>query len=372
MSSSPSSAAAESLRGGGGRDGGFPSWRAPAPEGNYLVKVEGRGGGRVWAESRRLMLELPGEGRAGAASFAVNVRSPRLDPVPPNAPGGSEVALGAEESASPDWDGALSLSFQGSWEVESVEAAPAAMPTLYLAGDSTVTDQASGPYASWGQMLPRFIGPGLAVANHAASGETLKSFISSLRLAKVLERMGEGDYLLVQFGHNDQKREWPQTYVEAGTTYKAYLRAYVAEARQRGAIPILATSPQRRRFGPGGRAENTHGPYPDAVRELAAEEGLLLVDFEAASRCLYEALGPERSREAFAVPGDETHHGPYGAYELAKYAASVLLSSGLPLAGEIRPGLGLERYDPARPGDPSDAPRLEGARAAFSGAPKGS
>jgi lysophospholipase L1-like esterase len=362
--------AAEALRGGFSR--GFSQgcdesallWTAPAAEGNYLVTVAcapAAGGDAcpgpraVWAESRRLMLELPGGGDCGAAqaSFAVNVRSPLLDPVPPNAPGGSEVALAEDERLSPDWDSILSLSFSGDWAPASVDVRPTRVPTLYLAGDSTVTDQASGPYASWGQMLPRFFGPGLAVANHAHSGETLKSFISSLRLAKVLERMVPGDYLLIQFGHNDQKSGWPQTYAEAGSTYKAYLRAYIAEARLRGATPILATSPQRRRFGPDGRNENTHGPYPDAVRALAVEEGLALVDLEKASRAFYEALGPERSRLAFGVAGDETHHGPYGAYELAKYAASALGLSGLSLASELRPALGLGDYDPSCPGDPA-------------------
>jgi len=294
------------------------------------------------------------EARAGETArrtIAVNVRDRRLAPVPPNAPGGREVALGADESGSRDWDGALCLEFGGRAPgAASVEAVPADLPTLYLAGDSTVADQPGPAYASWGQALTLFLGPGIAVANHARSGETLKSFISSHRLAKVLERMREGDYLLVQFGHNDQKREWPQTYAEAGTTYLAYLRAYLAEARLRGATPILATSPQRRSFGPDGRVRNTHGDYPDAVRALAREEGLVLVDLESASRRLYEALGPELSRAAFAVPGDETHHGPYGARQLAKYVAAVLRSSGLGLAREVSSSLG--DYDPARPDDP--------------------
>jgi lysophospholipase L1-like esterase len=180
--------------------------------------------------------------------------------------------------------------------------------------------------------------------------------------------MRAGDYLLVQFGHNDQKREWPQTYVEAGTTYKAYLRAYIAEARQRGATPILATPPQRRRFGSGGRVENGHGAYPDAVRELAAEEGLVLVDIEEASRSLYEALGPERSRLAFAVAGDETHHGPYGAGQLAKYVARALRDSGLPLARWASPES--YGYDASRPDAPPAAPGPDGRPA--SPRPRGS
>ncbi len=330
------------------------SFEAELPEGNYraTLTLGGPSSTTVWAETRRLMLEeLPlGPGETLRRAIALNVRSHRLAPPPPNAPGGREVVLNEGERGSPDWDGKLSLGFEGSapsvLDVE-LQAAPE-LPTLYLAGDSTVADQAAAPYASWGQILPRFLGPEIAVANHAESGETLKSFISSLRLAKVLERMRGGDYFLIQFGHNDQKREWPQTYADASGSFKAYLRAYIAEARLRDATPILATPPQRRRFGPDGRVENTHGPYPDAVRELAVEEGLVLVDLDAASRALYEALGPESSRRAFAVAGDETHHGLYGAKELAKCVALALRGSALPLAAWVSPDLG--PYDPSRPG----------------------
>jgi lysophospholipase L1-like esterase len=348
----PSTLVGRAVKGGRG-------WIAAAPEGNYRLSIELKPASpadsraTIWAESRRLMLEglRPGEHR----TIAVNVRSSRLDPVPANAPGGCEVGLSAAEKASPDWDGLLSIDSGNAACPISVTAEPADIPTLYLAGDSTVTDQAEGPYASWGQMIPRFLGDGIAVANHAQSGETLKSFMTGLRLAKVLERMRQGDYLLIQFCHNDQKSEWLQTYAESGTTYKAYLRAYIAEARLRGATPILATSPQRRKFGADGRILNTHGAYPDAMREVAAEEGLVLVDFEAASRGLYEALGVEGSRAAFGVVGDETHHSFYGAYQLAKYAAVVLRGSGLPLASLVSSDLG--DYEPSRPDDPASAPR---------------
>jgi len=337
------------------------TWSAPAAEGNYLVRIalgdpEGPSSTDVLSGTRRLMLEgvaVPAGGREERA-IAVNVRSPGLAPPPPNAPGGARVLLAEEEEGSPGWQPRIALSFEGrAPAVLAVEAEPADLPTLYLAGDSTVADQPGPMYASWGQMLPLFLGPGIAVANHARSGETLKSFISSLRLAKVLERMRPGDYFLVQFCHNDQKKEWPQTYAEAGSTYEAYLRAYIEEARARLATPILATAPQRRRLGPDGRARNTHGPYPDAVRELASREGLVLVDLEAASRSLYEALGPELSRAAFAVSGDETHHGLYGARQLAKFVARELGRSGLPLAACADPAVSL--YDPARPDPPPGA-----------------
>jgi len=227
------------------------------------------------------------------------------------------------------------------------------VPTIFLIGDSTVCDQSREPFNSWGQMLPRWFKPTIAVANHAESGETLKSFITELRLDKVLSLMKRGDFLFIQFGHNDEKQSWPQTYVEAHTTYKAYLKAYVAEARLRGATPILVTPVQRRQFGPDGKIRNSHGDYPAAVREVAAEEKVALVDLSAASSTFYEALGPAKAPLAFSGFGerrDPTHHDNYGAYELAKCVIASVQAAKLDLAPFIVddfPG-----YDPAHPDDP--------------------
>jgi len=127
------------------------------------------------------------------------------------------------------------------------------IPTVFIAGDSTVTDSARA-HRELGQMLPRFFKPGVAVANHAESGETLKSFITGLRLDKILSQMKKGDYLFMQFGHNDMKVNWPQTYVEPFTTHKQYLKVFIAEARRRGAIPVLVTPMQRRNFDDRGRS----------------------------------------------------------------------------------------------------------------------
>src|SRR6185295_9402049 len=106
-------------------------------------------------------------------------------------------------------------------------------------------------------------------------------------------------YLFIQFGHNDQKKQWPQTYAEAHTTYAAYLRTFIAEARLRGATPVLVTSMQRRLFDAEGKIRNTHGDYPSVVRELAAAEHLALIDLDRMGTVFYEALGPEKSALAF-------------------------------------------------------------------------
>jgi len=330
------------------------------PEGNYRVTVTfgdaaATSANTVKAESRQLLLESlatkPGE--FVTRTFTVNVRNASLPPPPQNAPGGTAVLLNPREVGLLRWDDKLTLEFNGAApRIRSVEIAPApAAPTVFIAGDSTVTDQPFEPAAGWGQMLPRFLKPEIAVANHAESGETLKSFLSELRLAKILSQMKAGDFLFIQFGHNDEKKQWPQTYVEARTTYKAYLRALIAEARLRGATPILVTSMQRRTFDEHGKIKNTHGNYPAAVRELAAEEKVALVDLDRASTAFYEALGPARAPLAFSAGGkDATHHDNYGGYQLAKVVAQALRDAGPELAALVSPDF--NGFDPAHPDAP--------------------
>lgn len=331
------------------------------PEGTYRVTVtfgaaDAASDNTVKVESRQLLLEgvttRPGE--FVTRSFLVNTRTPALKPPPPFAPGGTTVLLNEREQGILRWDDRLTLEFNGAApHVAQVVILPAPeAPVLYVLGDSTVTDQPSGDYSSWAQMLPRFLDGQVAVANHAESGETLKSFLTELRLAKVLSTLKAGDTVLMQFGHNDQKSNWPQTYVEPHTTWPAYLRAYVAEIKLRGATPVLVTSMERRTFNDADRIRTTHGDYPAAVREVAAAEGVTLIDLQPASVALYEALGPSRSKLAFANGGkDGTHHSFYGGYELARAVAQALLKSGLPIAQHVLPSVGT--YDPRHPGDPT-------------------
>jgi lysophospholipase L1-like esterase len=342
-------------------DGARPFYFSVAvPEGNYRVTITFGGDEAadttVRAESRQLMLEhvlVPGGGST-TREFLVNVRSPRLPPPPANAPGGRTVLLNEREVGLLRWDEKLTLEFTGpSPRVRVITVTPAPkVTTVFLAGDSTVTDQPTEPAASWGQMLPRFLGAKVAVANHAESGETLKSFLSELRLAKILSQIRPGDYLFIQFGHNDEKQQWPQTYVAADTTYRAYLRAYIAEARLRGATPVLVTSMQRRTFDDAGRIRNTHGSYPDAVRTVAREENVALIDLDRMSVAFYEALGPAVAPQAFSQGGrDSTHHSNYGAYELAKCVVQGLRDAGLPLAGSV--AADVPAFDPAQPDAPT-------------------
>ncbi len=322
------------------------------PEGNWRVTVT-LGGSRaatttIKAEARRLMLDrvATARGQRVTRSFVVNTRTALLAPPPENAPGGTTVRLKPREAGSPTWDDRLTLELLGDAAVSQVRIEPTQVPTLYLVGDSTVTDQTAEPAASWGQMLPAFLDANVAVANHAESGETLKSFLTELRLNKALSAMKPGDFLFIQFGHNDQKAQWPQTYVEAATTYRAYLRAYIAEARRRGAQPVLVTSPERRNFDAAGRIKPTLADYPAAVRAVAAEENVPLIDLNAMSVAMYEALGPERSPLAFNDGGaDRTHHNNYGAWLLARGVAEGIRAQLPALAGHVV----AERFDPARP-----------------------
>jgi len=342
------------------------------PEGNYRVTLTlGDGSGpsiaTVKAESRRLMLEKV---ETDAGSFAtpaiiVNVRNSKVLPPPENAPGGDHVELNDREQGVLHWDDKLTLEFgNAAPKIAAVEIAKVDdLPTIFLAGDSTVTDQTRPPTTSWGQMLTRFFKPEIAVANHAESGETLKSFVTSLRLDKILGDVKAGDYLFLQFGHNDMKENWPQTYVEPFTTYKAYLKTFIAEARRRGVTPVLITSMHRRNFDSNGKIRNTLGDFPEAVRQAAREEDVALIDLHAMSAAFYEALGPEKSPLAFGAGGrDATHHSSYGAYELARCVVEGIKAAKLDLAKHLVSDV--PAFDPAHPDMPEAfrvpaSPRLE-------------
>jgi lysophospholipase L1-like esterase len=322
------------------------------PEGNYNVSVTlgDRAEGTtttVKAESRRLMLERvetkPGE--FATRTFTVNIRTPRI------ASGGS-VKLKGREQGVLHWDDKLTLEFNDSRPcLCALEITPADDAiTVYLAGDSTVTDQPREPWNSWGQMLPRFFKPGVAVANHAESGEALRSFVGANRLEKILSTIRPGDYLFVQFGHNDQKERGEG--VGAFTTYHASLLQFISEVRRRGAMPVLITPVNRRTFDADGKITNSLGDYPEAVRRTAREENVPLIDLNAMSKPFYEALGPEGSKKAFV---DNTHHNNYGSYELARCIVEGMKQAKLGLARNLVDDL--PPFDPSHP-DPVEKFRL--------------
>jgi lysophospholipase L1-like esterase len=324
------------------------SFSAVVPEGNYDVAVTlfGVEGSKatIKAETRRLMVEsaTPPVGKTQTLHFTVNVRRPEIA-------GGDRVHLKTRELNSRTWDDKLTLQFSGSHPcVSEIEIKPVTdAVTVYLAGDSTVTDQSGSPYSSWGQMLPRFLKPGVAVANYAESGLALKSFIAENRLAKIQSVIESGDYLFVQFGHNDQKDKS----ADAGA-YKSYtvlLKKMVAAARDAGAQPVLVTPVSRRSFK-GDKIVSNLGDFPQAVRDVAKSEGVPLIDLNAQSIAFYEALGPQESGKAFALT-DHTHHNDYGSYELAKCIVTGIIADKLGVAKFVVDDW--KTFDPAHP-DPVD------------------
>lgn len=332
------------------------------PEGNYRVKVvlgneKDRSVTTVKSESRRLMLEniMTDPGEYAEHTFVVNIRNTLIGD-------NDSVRIKPREVGKLIWDNKLTLEFNGkNPSVASIEIDKAnELPTIFLAGNSTVVDEANEPWCGWGQVFPRFLKPTIAVANYAESGEAANTFVSSKRFAKLLTQMKEGDYLIIEFGHNDQK----QTGEGKGpfTSYKNDLKYLVDEARSKGATPVLVTPMHRRRFDEDGKVINTHGNYPAAMKQLADEEGVYLIDLNNMSATLYEAWGVEGSKRAFVhYPAgtfpdqekpleDNTHFNPYGGYQIAQCILRGIVDNHIPLEDYIIDEF--KGFDPASPDDP--------------------
>ncbi|MCP1182070.1 rhamnogalacturonan acetylesterase [Paenibacillus sp. 1781tsa1] len=235
--------------------------------------------------------------------------------------------------------GRLRLSFSGpAPRINALEITLANQTmTVFLAGDSTVTDQPESgyPYCGWGQLLPAQFKHDVAVDNHAQSGRSSRSFINEGRLSAILERIKPEDFLFIQFGHNDEKPD-PERGTDPFTTYKEYLKKYIDAAREAKARPVLITPVHRRYFADDGTLTDTHGDYIIAVRELAEEEGVPLIDLAERSRLLFEQAGVEATKDDFmwVLPGeyvnfpsgveDNTHFQERGARRLAQQVAEAI------------------------------------------------
>ena len=338
------------------------------PDGNYKVTLTIGSKKRdanttVRAESRRLFLEniATKKGEQQTLTFVVNKRDDII-----RSESGEETDRVKTAGRSPmTWDDKLTLEITGSAPAVSditIQPADSDITTVYLCGNSTVVDQDREPWASWGQMITRWFDTGVAIANYAESGRRLNSFTAENRLKKILSLIKPGDYLLVEFGHNDQKEKTPG----AGAYYNfAYqLKLFVDEARLRGAIPVFCTPTQRRFFDQDGHIQETHGDYPDAMREVAKRESVPVIELHDMTRTLFETLGTEGSKQALVhypagtFPGqteplaDNTHFNPYGAYEVACMVAQAIRDLQLPLAEHLLPDF--DSYNPSRPHNPAD------------------
>ncbi|TBL70777.1 rhamnogalacturonan acetylesterase [Paenibacillus thalictri] len=221
------------------------------------------------------------------------------------------------------------------------------MMRICMAGDSTMADYPDdqAPMAGWGQMLPLFLQGEVTVVNAARCGRSSRSFIAEGWLDPLLGQLAPGDVLIVGFAHNDQKQD--ERFTEPQTTYRVYLTRYVEGAKQRGAYPVLVTPVQRRHFNQEGQLQQTHGDYPGAIRELAAEMAVPVIDLLPLTERLYREMGPENSKELFVwlKPGehpnypegleDNTHFNEYGARCIAGLAAKEMVKLGPPLADYI-------------------------------------
>jgi lysophospholipase L1-like esterase len=314
------------------------------PDGNYRITIKfgdhkTASDNTVFAELRRLMVEHvhTDAGKFVTRSFLVNVRQPAI-------PGGGAVRLNDREKTAEAWawDNRLTLEFNGAHPaVASIKIEPVNVPVLYLMGDSTVCDQPREPFNSWGQMITRWIKPEMVVSNQAESGESVAGALSRGRLDKIWAVMKKGDSLFMQFGHNDMKSSAP----DALERYTNDLRRVVDETRSRGGTIALFTPVSRRSFDESGKITNSFRGYPDAVKLVAREKNVPLIDLQEMGAAFYETMGPEGSHRAFANMQENTHHSDYGSYEIAKCVLQKVreLELKVPIVDEF-PG-----FDPREP-----------------------
>ena len=335
------------------------------PEGNYDVKIilgdkNGTSATTVRAENRRLFLQniRTKKGEIVEKIFTIHVRDSTIKDIVGNVI--DKVKLKPREVTYFHWDNLLTIEFNDSMpKVCGIEITPnKKATTIFLAGNSTVVDQDREPWTAWGQIFPLFFEPkNICIANYAESGETLKAFKNEKRLEKVWSMAKPGDYLFIEFAHNDQKPG--VNHLDPFTTYKATLKEWIDEARKRKVAPVLITSMHRRNFDSLGHIINTLSDYPGAMRQTAKEEHVMLIDLNAMSKILYEAWGPEKSLKAFVhypantFPGqdrelkDDTHFNAYGAYELARCIVQSMKDQHLPFAKFLKKDI--PAFNPAKP-----------------------
>lgn len=255
----------------------------------------------------------------------------------------AEVTLGRREAVAAGAGMVLALAAgpAAARTEDAVGSSPRRPRTLFIAGDSTAAQKYAdaAPETGWGMALPFFLHRETTVSNHAVNGRSTKSFLDEGRLDPITAALRPGDVLLVQFGHNDSKSTDPARYAAPWGAYQDNLRVFVEAARSRGALPVIATSVERRRFDAAGTAQRSLGDYPAAARAVAAASGTPLLDIEALSLELWQRLGPEATKTYFnwtATEQDNTHFNPPGAIEVARLVARELLRTRVLAPRETR------------------------------------
>lgn len=248
--------------------------------------------------------------------------------------------------------------------------------TVFMIGDSTMADKSlakENQERGWGQLLPVYLKGNVKVSNHAVNGRSTKSFIDEGRWDKVMARLRPGDYVIIQFGHNDEKVGQPDRYTEPGGTFDDNLRRFVNDARGKGATPILMNSIVRRNFPPADAVEkavindrgipewngsypdegtilvDTHGAYLESPRKVADETGTIFIDMNKLTHELVQGLGRDNSRNLFMwIPADtyefcpkgkidNTHLNVLGAMVISRIALNAIAEQVPALREYIRP-----------------------------------
>lgn len=231
-------------------------------------------------------------------------------------------------------------------------------PVVFLIGDSTMANKPvdDNPERGWGQLFPSFLTDGVEVQNHAVNGRSTKSFINEHRWDTVMIRLNPGDFVMIQFGHNDSKVEDSTRSAPAHTLYKDNLVRFINDVRSKGATPILITPVMRRKFDDAGKFVDQHGDYPGVVKEVAAAMNVALIDLHKSSEAMIVKEGIEDSKRLFLniPPGhfanykgkaeDNTHFSEYGASSVAALVCQSIKEQSLPLAKYLKPSAFKEKY----------------------------
>ena len=225
-------------------------------------------------------------------------------------------------------------------------------PTLYTIGDSTMADKIKpdeNPEKGWCQVLPSFFDLNkITIDNRAVNGRSTRSFINEKRWESVYKSLKKGDYVFIQFGHNDEKIADSTRYTNPHTAYRYNLIRFVTETREKGAIPVLFSSIARRNFNEHGVLVGTHGEYPIEARLVAQEHNVPFIDLGYFSEVLEQSYGPEKSKDLhlhfkagehpYYPEGktDDTHLSYKGALEIAKIVVAELTKMNLEIATRLR------------------------------------
>lgn len=315
------------------------------PQGNYEVTFilgdgENESETTVWAENRKLMLD-----RITLAGGVFSRQTVSLRRMETRSMDGSvTMNIKDREKDYHTWDKKLTFVISGKAPaVAGIEIKRNDnVTTLWLCGNSTVVDQITAPWAGWGQMAPGFFKSSLAIANYAESGLTASGFYSMKRLAKILSEVKKGDFVTVQFAHNDQKNQ------NDVNNYEATLTKYANEIKAKGATPLFVTSTARQNETDPKTAV---GGLPERMRALGKKLGVIVLDLNQHSITLGKALGGNKEKMYMYTASDKTHFCEYGAYELARANIEEIKAKVPELAKHLRDDH--EAFDSSKP-DPLD------------------